>query len=153
MNQFMLSQEEGAFRALGVACQSANRYYEAAADVTENEWQAFVKERAAAYASAAKRIAELLKRDEVLPGSPDADMEWLKQIALRAQTAISGDEAGTLLKSFARTERKVWDALGDLGQAGVSPAHGEAASDLAKIVMDGFLWLGKEKQAFLDNGD
>jgi hypothetical protein len=153
MNQLMLSQEEGAFRAAGVACQSASHYYEAAVNVTEGEWQAFARKRAAAYADAAKRITELLKRDEVLPGSPDADMEWLKQIALRAQAAISGDEAGTLLKSFARTERKVWDAVGELGQAGVSPAHGEAASDLAKTVMDGFLWLGKEKQAFLENGN
>lgn len=152
MNQLMLSQEEGAFRALGVACQSAARYYETAVEVTEGEWQRFVTERAASYAEAARRITELLKQDEVLPGSPDADMEWLKQIALRAQAAISGDEAGTLLKSFARTEHKVWDSLGDLGHAGMSPAHAGAASDLGRIVMDGFRWLGKEKQAFL-NGD
>jgi len=153
MNQLMLSPEEGAFRALGVACQSASRYYEAAIDVTSDEWKAFAKGRATAYADAARRITELLKRDELLPGSPDADMEWLKQIALRAQTAISGDEAGTLLKSFARTERQVWDALGELGQTGVSPAHGQTAENIAQIVMDGFLWLGKEKEAFLDAGN
>lgn len=150
MNRLMLSEEEGAFRALGVACQSAALYYETAAEVTEGDWQRFARARAAAYAEAARRITELLKQDEVLPGSPDADMEWLKQIALRAQAAISGDEAGSLLKSFARAEHKVWDALGDLGHAGISSAHADAANELGRIAMDGFLWLGKEKQAFLN---
>ena len=65
-----------------------------------------------------RRIGEALKREDILPGSPDEDMEWLKEIALRAQTALSGDERGTLLKGFAQTERKIWDALGSLGAAG-----------------------------------
>jgi len=93
-----------------------------------------------------------LRRDELLPGTPDADMEWLKQLALKAQAALSGDEAGSLLKSFKRAEYKVWDALGELGLAGLGPGCADMAESLADLVMEGFLWLGEENEAFLKEG-
>lgn len=154
MNQVLLTQSEAALRALGVACQSASRYYETAANVTHNDWREFAASRSVAYRDMSRRIAEQLKRDEVLPGSPDEDMEWLKEIALRAQAAISGDEAGTLLKGFSRTEQKVWDALGEFGFAGMPAAAAGLVKELAAFTTEGFLWLGREKAALLkDNGN
>ncbi|WP_333670612.1 hypothetical protein [Parvibaculum sp.] len=149
MNQLLLTQSEAALRALGVACQSASRYYETASNVTHNHWRDFAANRSVAYRDMSRRIAELLKREEVLPGSPDEDMEWLKEIALRAQAAISGDEAGTLLKGCARTEQKVWDALGEFGFAGIPAASDATMKELATLVTEGFLWLGREKEALL----
>lgn len=149
MNQLLLTQSEAALRALGVACQSASRYYETASNVTSHHWRDFTASRSVAYRDMSRRIGEQLKRDEVLPGSPDEDMEWLKEIALRAQAAISGDEAGTLLKGFARTEQKVWDALGELGLAGMPAATAGMAKELAALTTEGFLWLGREKAALL----
>ncbi|ABS63208.1 hypothetical protein Plav_1589 [Parvibaculum lavamentivorans DS-1] len=149
MNTVMLTPEEAGLKALGVACQSASRFYETAADVTHGHWQDFAKRRTGIYAAAALRIAELLQRDELLPGTPDEDMEWLKQLALRAQAALSGDEAGTLLKSFTRAERRIWDALGEFGAAGIAPGCAEIANSLANTAMEGFLWLGEEKEVFL----
>lgn len=149
MNQLLLTPEEGALKALGVACQSASRFYETAADITHESWRAFATQRREGYASAAQRITGLLRRDELLPGTPDEDMAWLKELAMRAQAAISGDEAGTLLKSFLRTERKVWDAIGEFGLAGIGPDGADTAKEIADFVMAGFLWLGEEKKAFL----
>lgn len=149
MSHVMLTPEEAGLKALGVACQSASRFYETASDVTQDNWRDFAASRSKTYATTALRIAELLRRDELLPGTPDEDMEWLKQLALRAQAALSGDEAGTLLKSFTRMERKVWDALGEFGLAGISPGCAEMTKSLGAFVMEGFLWLGEEKDAFL----
>ncbi|MDP1625771.1 hypothetical protein [Parvibaculum sp.] len=152
MNTLLLTPEEAALKELGVACQSASRYYETATEVAEDRWRDFAARRSAAYAEAAQRIAEILRRDELLPGTPDADMEWLKQLALKAQAALSGDEAGSLLKSFKRAEYKVWDALGELGLAGLGPGCADMAESLADLVMEGFLWLGEENEAFLKEG-
>ncbi|PKQ07735.1 MAG: hypothetical protein CVT73_08290 [Alphaproteobacteria bacterium HGW-Alphaproteobacteria-12] len=153
MNQLLLTPEEGALKALGVACQSASRFYETAADITHESWRAFANRRREGYAGAARRVTGLLRRDELLPGTPDEDMEWLKGLAMRAQAAISGDEAGTLLKSFMRTERKVWHAIGEFGLAGIGPDGADTAKDIADFVMAGFLWLGEEKKAFLTGED
>ncbi len=149
MNQVLLTQSEAALRALGVACQSASRYYETASNVTQSHWRDFAASRSVAYRDMSRRIGEQLKREEVLPGSPDEDMEWLKGIALRAQAAISGDEAGTLLKGFARTEQKVWEALGEFGFAGMPKASASMVKELAAFTAEGFLWLGREKEALL----
>lgn len=152
MSHVLLTPEEAGLKALGIACQSASRLYETASDVTRENWRNFAADRSKAYAAAALRIAELLRRDELFPGTPDEDMEWLKQLALRAQAALSGDEAGSLLKSFARTEHKVWAALGEFGLAGIGPGCADMAKSLGEFVMDGFLWLGEEKEAFLKAG-
>ncbi len=48
MNQLLLTQSEAALRALGVACQSASRYYETASNVTNNHWRDFAANRSVA---------------------------------------------------------------------------------------------------------
>lgn len=153
MTALLLTHEEAALKALGVACQSASRYYETASEVTKDEWRDFATRRRLAYDQAAGRISELLRRDELLPGTPDEDMEWLKQLKLRAQAALSGDEAGTLLKSFSRMEHKVWLALGEFGLAGIGPDCAPVAKSLDGLLMEGFLWLGREKAALLRKED
>lgn len=152
MNQLLLTQPEAALKELGIACQSASRYYDTAASVTHDRWYNFAASRSLTYRDIGKRIAEQLKREDVLPGSPDEDLEWLKEITLRAQAVISGDEEGMLLKGFARAERKVWDTLGELGNAGVPPQAAEVVEGLANHIMGGFLWLGREKEALLKEG-
>ncbi|MFA7639400.1 MAG: hypothetical protein WCY02_08820 [Parvibaculum sp.] len=152
MSQLLLTQSEAALKELGIACQSASRYYHTAASVTHDRWRNFAASRALAYRDIGKRIAEELKREDILPGTPDEDLEWLKEIALRAQAVIAGDEESMLLKGFARTEHKVWAALGELGNAGVPSVGAETIEGLANHLMGGFLWLGREKEALLKEG-
>jgi hypothetical protein len=150
MNQILLTEPEAALRELGVACQSASRYYETAAGVAHGAWRDHAARRSIACRDMSRRIGDVLKREDILPGSPDADMEWLKEIALRAQTALSGDERGALLKGFAQTERRIWDALGNLGSAGGITPHTHAiASELSTDLTASFRWLGIEKEALL----
>lgn len=151
MNQILLTEAEAALRELGVACQSASRHYETAAGVTHGAWRDHAAKRSIACRDMSRRIGEALKREDILPGSPDEDMEWLKEIALRAQTALSGDERGTLLKGFAQTERKIWDALGSLGAAGgIAPEIHAIARELSADLTAAFHWLGIEKEALLN---
>lgn len=151
MNQILLTEPEAALRALGIACQSASRYYETAAGVTHGAWRDHAAKRSIACRDVSRRIGDALKREDILPGSPDEDMEWLKEIALRAQTALSGDEQGALLKGFAQTERKIWDALGNLGAAGgIGRESRDIANELAADLTAAFLWLGIEKEALLN---
>lgn len=154
MTELLLTDSEAALKALGVACQSASRYYETAAGVTHGEWSEHAAIRSFACREMSKRIADQLKREDVLPGTPDEDLEWLKEIALRAQTALTGDEEGALLKGYAHAERKIWKALGDLGVAGISREQADIARKLAADLADAFLWLGREKEALLkQNGN
>ncbi|MGB6085224.1 hypothetical protein [Parvibaculum sp.] len=152
MSQLLLTQSEAALKELGIACQSASRYYHTAASVTHDRWSSFAAARALAYRDIGKRIAEELKREDVLPGTPDEDLEWLKEITLRAQAVIAGDEEGMLLRGFARAEHRVWNALGEFGHAGVPPMAAEIIEGLANHLMGGFLWLGREKEALLKEG-
>ncbi|HAC57503.1 MAG TPA: hypothetical protein DCF73_03995 [Rhodobiaceae bacterium] len=64
---------------------------------------------------------------------------------------LSGDEQGALLKGFAQTERKIWDALGNLGAAGGIDRESRAiANELAADLTAAFLWLGIEKKSLLN---
>lgn len=151
MTQILLTEAEAALRELGVACQSASRYYETAAGVAHGGWRDHAAKRSIACRDMSRRIGEALKSEDILPGTPDEDMEWLKEIALRAQTALSGDERGALLKGFAQMERKIWDALGNLGATGgIVPKTYAIASELSTDLTAAFRWLGIEKEALLN---
>ena len=150
MNTQLLSPAEAALKALGISCQSASRFYETATTLTRDEWRDFAMRRQLIYGEAAQHISDLLLHsDQTLPGSPDEDAEWLKEIALRAHATFSRDERNVMLKNFTRTEHAIWQALGELGLAGPPPEAKQIITSLGQMVMEGFYWLGKEKEALL----